>query len=97
MVTIQENVFVLSDTPTDGFKFDPTKKRKVYPLPKPIQACHNGKIVDVYNSPTGNTLLTIVSAYPLMDNSGTPILEMYGRNGEVWYLNTKTENIWRII
>lgn len=97
MVIIQQNVFVLSDTPTDGFKFDPTKKIKTYPLPKPIKAYYNGEITNVYESPTGNTLLTIVGIHEIVDNSGTPIFEMFGRNGEIWYLNLKFKEIWRIV
>ena len=96
MVAITESRFVLSDTPADGFRFDPTKEIKLYPLPKPIRARYNGQIINVYKSPTGNTLLTVVGMHEIADNSGTPILEMIGRNGEIWYLNLKSREIWRI-
>lgn len=96
MVAITESRFVLSDTPADGFRFDPTKEIKLYPLPKPIRARYNGQIINVYESPTGNTLLTVVGMHEIADNSGTPILEMIGRNGEIWYLNLKSREIWRI-
>ena len=91
------NRFVVSDTPADGFRFDPTKEIKVYQLPKPIRARYNGQIINVYESPTGNTLLTVVGVHEVTDNSGTPILEMFGRNGEIWYLNLKSREIWRIL
>ena len=91
------NHFVVSDTPADGFRFDPTKEIKVYQLPKPIRARYNGQIINVYESPTGNTLLTVVGVHEVTDNSGTPILEMFGRNGEIWYLNLKSREIWRIL
>lgn len=96
MVVITESRFVLSDTSADGFRFDPTKEIKLYPLPKPIRARYNGQIINVYESPTGNTLLTVVGMHEIADNSGTPILEMIGRNGEIWYLNLKSREIWRI-
>ena len=89
------NRFVINDTPTDGFSFDPTKEIKVYQLPKPIRARYNGQIINVYESPTGNTLLTVVGMHEVTDNNGTPILEMFGRNGEIWYLNLKSREIWR--
>lgn len=91
------NRFVVSDTPADGFRFDPTKEIKVYQLPKPIRARYNEQIINVYESPTGNTLLTVVGVHEVTDNSGTPILEMFGRNGEIWYLNLKSREIWRIL
>ena len=91
------NRFVVSDTPADGFRFDPTKEIKVYQLPKPIRARYNGQIINVYESPTGNTLLTVVGVHEITDNNGTPILEMFGRNGEIWYLNLKSREIWRIL
>ena len=90
------NRFVVSNTPTDGFRFDPTKEIKLYPLPKPIRARYNGQIINVYESPTGNTLLAVVGVHEVADNSGTPILEMFGRNGEIWYLNLESRKIWRI-
>ena len=90
------NRFVIDDTPTDGFSFDPTKEIKVYQLPKPIRARYNGQIINVYESPTGNTLLTVVGMHEVTDNNGTPILEMFGRNGEIWYLNLKSREIWRV-
>ena len=91
------NRFVVSDTPADGFRFDPTKEIKVYQLPKPIRVQYNGQIINVYESPTGNTLLTVVGVHEVTDNNGTPILEMFGRNGEIWYLNLKSREIWRIL
>ena len=90
------NRFVINNTPTDGFSFDPTKEVKLYQLPKPIRARYNGQIINVYESPTGNTLLTVVGVHEVTDNSGTPILEMFGRNGEIWYLNLKSREIWRV-
>lgn len=91
-----EDRFVLTETPIDGFRFDPTKEIKVYQLPKPIRARYNGQIINVYESPTGNTLLAVVGVHEVADNSGIPILEMLGRNGEIWYLNLKSREIWRI-
>ena len=82
---IPESHFVLSDRPYDKFEFDPSKKPKTYPLPDPITAYHNGQIIKVYKSPTGNTILTVVGIHNLANN----VLELYGRNGEVWYLNMK--------
>lgn len=90
------NRFVVNNTPADGFRFDPTKEIKVYKLPQPIRARYNGQLINVYESPTGNTLLTVNSIHEIADNSGTPILEMIGRNGEIWYLNLKSKEIWRI-
>ena len=90
------NRFVINNTPADGFRFDPAKEIKVYQLPQPIRAKYNGQIINVYESPTGNTLLTVNGIHEIADNSGTPILEMIGRNGEIWYLNLKSKEIWRI-
>lgn len=95
-IIISENRFVLSDTPVDGFRFDPTKEIKLYPLPEPIRARYNGQIINVYESPTGNTLLAVVGIHGIADNNGTPILEMFGRNGEIWYLDLESRKIWRI-
>ena len=91
-----KNPFVISDTPTDGFKFDPAKQKEIYPLPAPTHAYFDGRVIEVYDSPTGSTILTAIGVEG-SDNYGTPIVKLLGRNGEIWYLNSKSNEIWRIL